>query len=119
MTRKKQIEEIMKFIKDFQPGIGWKFVFEVEFFSGELAYEFGFKEREDHTGYRYWKIEVGMTLFALKLQLQLFVEAQEIEKLSGIARRNKVEAWQAVLAGAPTPKPRRLARPRRRRLGRR
>lgn len=64
-----QIASVMNFIKEFQPQVGWKFVFEMELFKGELSYEWGYKEWEDHTVYPWWKFEIGMTLFALSLEL--------------------------------------------------
>lgn len=64
-----EIQSVMNFIQDFQPQVGWKFIFELELFKGDLSYEWGFKEWEDHTVYRWWQFEIGMTLFAVKLEL--------------------------------------------------
>ncbi len=64
-----EIASVMNFIKEFQPQVGWKFVFEMELFKGELSYEWGYKEWEDHTVFQWWKFEIGMTLFALSLEL--------------------------------------------------
>ena len=69
VTLERQIQEIMNFIRDFQPQVGWKLVFEIELFKGDLSYEWGYKEWNDHTVFEWWKVEVGMTLFALKLEL--------------------------------------------------
>lgn len=64
------IQSMMNFIRDFQPQVGWKFVFELELFKGELEYEWGYKEWEDHTVYEWWKFGISMTLFALMLELR-------------------------------------------------
>lgn len=69
-----EVQSIMNFIRDFQPQVGWKFVFEMELFKGDLAFEWGYREWEDHTVYRYWKLDVGMTLFALSLELRFGAE---------------------------------------------
>ncbi|MEZ4232948.1 MAG: hypothetical protein R3B89_27460 [Polyangiaceae bacterium] len=64
-----EIQSVMNFIQEFQPQVGWKFIFELELFKGDLSYEWGFKEWEDQSVYRWWKFEIGMTLFAVKLEL--------------------------------------------------
>lgn len=66
----KQLKEISDFIRDFQPQVGWKFVYELELFKGELSCEWGFKEWEDHTVYRWWALEVAMTLIAFKAEVR-------------------------------------------------
>lgn len=70
----RNIQEIMNFVRDFQPQVGWKFVFELELFKGDLAYEWGFKEWNDQTVYEWWKFDIGMTLFALKLEVSFGAE---------------------------------------------
>ncbi len=69
-----EIQSVMNFIRDFQPQAGWKFVFELELFKGELSYEWGYKEWEDHTAFEWWKFEVSMTLFSLMLELRFGAE---------------------------------------------
>lgn len=65
-----EVQSIMNFIRDFQPQAGWKFVFEMELFKGDLSFEWAYREWEDHTVYKYWKLDVGMTLFSLMLELR-------------------------------------------------
>ncbi len=63
------IQSTMNFIRDFQPQVGWKFVFELELFKGSVNYEWGYKEYKDHAVYKWWKLSVGLTIIALKLEL--------------------------------------------------
>lgn len=65
-----EIASVMNFIEKFQPQVGWKFVFELELFKGEVSYEWGYKEWEDHTVFEWWKLDIGMKLFSLFLELR-------------------------------------------------
>ncbi|MFK7985132.1 MAG: hypothetical protein AB8I08_03800 [Sandaracinaceae bacterium] len=66
---KRTINSVANFIKDFQPQIGWKFVFSVELFAGNLDFEWAHKEWEDHTVYDWWKLSIGMTFFKVVFDL--------------------------------------------------
>ncbi|MCA9639216.1 MAG: hypothetical protein KC492_00945 [Myxococcales bacterium] len=113
-----EIQSVMNFINDFQPQVGWKFIFELELFKGDLSYEWGFKEWEDQSVYKWWKFEIGMTLFAVKLEVSFGASF----KVAGVgitavifgnvsvdcrisaskeASPDKPEPWQSKLAAEP------------------
>ncbi|MEZ4369211.1 MAG: hypothetical protein R3B07_00240 [Polyangiaceae bacterium] len=113
-----EIQSVMNFINDFQPQVGWKFIFELELFKGDLSYEWGFKEWEDQAVYKWWKFEIGMTLFAVKLEVSFGASF----KVAGIgitavifgnvsvdcrisaskeAAPDKPEPWESKLAAEP------------------
>ncbi|MFO7567927.1 MAG: DUF4150 domain-containing protein [Enhygromyxa sp.] len=69
-----QIQSVMNFIRDFQPQLGWKFGFEIGFFTGDLSLEWGAKEAEDHTVFRWWKFEANLTLLSLELEASFGVD---------------------------------------------
>lgn len=71
------------------PQIGWSFSCSFELFSGSLEYSWGYKElSSDHTVYRYWKIEAGLTVVKCRAELAfgaslLKAKAQIYGALSG------------------------------------
>ncbi len=69
-----EIQSVMNFIKEFQPQVGWKFLFTVGFFKGDLALEWGAKEASDHTVFRWWKLEADLTLLSLELELSFGID---------------------------------------------
>ena len=69
-----QIQSTMNFIRDFQPQVGWKFVFTIGFFKGDLALEWGAKEGKDHTVFRWWKFEADLTLISLELDASFGID---------------------------------------------
>lgn len=67
--------EFFRQIAARSPKIGWSVSIEVEILSGSLSYEWGYKEfKKDHTVYRYYKIEVAMTVYSAKAELAFGVE---------------------------------------------
>jgi|GEM_PF-2627407 len=111
-----EIEKFRKFIRDFQPQLGWKFGFAISLFEGDLALEWGAKEAADHTVFKWWKFEAELTLLALEIELNFGVDvhiwriwtmtALVFGKISGAVKlATAVEAtpdspdWEAKLAG--------------------
>lgn len=70
---RKQILDLIEFFKAIanrSPRIGWSFTFEVEFASGTLEYEWGYKEwKKDHTVYKYYKVELAITVVTVKKEI--------------------------------------------------
>ena len=75
---RKQVLGVIEFFRQIaarSPKIGWSVSVEVEILSGSLSYEWGYKEfKKDHTVYRYYKIEVAMTVYSAKAELAFGVE---------------------------------------------
>jgi hypothetical protein len=69
-----EIQSVMNFIRDFQPQVGWKFVFAIGFFKGDLSLEWGAKEAKDHTVFRWWKFEAGLTLVSIDLDASFGID---------------------------------------------
>ena len=87
ITRSFKVAEFIEFVADIRakcmdviefiqaigkksPQVGWSFSFSLELFSGTLEYSWGYKEwAKDHTVYRYWKIEAGLTVISCRLEL--------------------------------------------------
>ncbi|HLM74906.1 MAG TPA: hypothetical protein VK459_19490, partial [Polyangiaceae bacterium] len=69
LTLKKVIQEVGNFIQGFKPQIGWKFDFTMEICAGSFTYEWGYKEWVDHTIYRWWHIDISLTLLSVKLEV--------------------------------------------------
>ncbi len=95
-----QIQSVMNFIRDFQPQVGWKFVFTIAFFKGDLGFTWGAKEANSNTIYRWWKLEAELTLLSLELELsfgfdfrvwRFMVTAVVFGKISGEAKLSLAE----------------------------
>lgn len=69
-----EIQSVMNFIKDFQPQVGWKFTFNIGFFTGDLAFEWAAKEAKDHSVFRWWKFEAGLSLVTIELEASFGVD---------------------------------------------
>lgn len=72
-----QVLELIRFFQALanrMPRIGWSFAAEVEFFAGNLEYEWGYKEWQTHICYRYYKLQAGLTIFAGKLDIAFGLE---------------------------------------------
>lgn len=89
---RKQVLGLIEFFKALAnrtPRIGWSVSVEVEVCSGSLEYEWGYKEwKKDHTVYKYYKIEVAVTVVTAKVELAFGLEllgakAQVYGALSG------------------------------------
>lgn len=74
---RQQVLDLIRFFQalgDRMPRIGWSFAVEVEFFSGSLEYEWGYKEWQTHICYRYYKLEAGLTIFSGKVEIAFGLE---------------------------------------------
>lgn len=78
MNLRKQILGLIEFFKALankMPKIGWTFSVEVEVFAGSLEYEWGYKEwPKNHTVYKYYKVEVALTLVSAKAEIAFGLE---------------------------------------------
>jgi hypothetical protein len=89
---RQQVMDLYDFFKGLaakSPKIGWSLAMEVEVCSGSLEYEWGYKERlKDHTVYRWYKVNVSITVISAKVELAFGLEllkakAQVYGSLSG------------------------------------
>ncbi len=78
LNLRKQILGLIEFFKALgnkMPKIGWTFSVEVEVFAGSLEYEWGYKEwPKNHTVYKYYKVEVALTLVSAKAEIAFGLE---------------------------------------------
>ncbi|MCY1061593.1 hypothetical protein [Nannocystis sp. SCPEA4] len=75
---RRQIISLIEFFKALgrrMPRIGWSFTVELDFFSGSLEYEWGYKEwKKDHTVYPWYKVELALTIVQIKVEIALGAE---------------------------------------------
>ncbi|WAS91724.1 hypothetical protein [Nannocystis punicea] len=78
LNLRKQILGLIEFFKAIanrMPKIGWSFSVEVEVCAGSLEYEWGYKEwPKNHTVYRYYKVEVALTIVSAKAEIAFGLE---------------------------------------------
>lgn len=78
-------KEIMNFIKNFAPQVGWKLTLDISFFSGELALGWGYREHTDNTVFFGWSASVDVKLVEASVELSFGFQATEalIAKVTG------------------------------------
>jgi hypothetical protein len=60
--------------------VGWGFSLEIEFLSGELKVEWGWKEwKKDHQIYRYWKVGGSITVFDVRAEINFGIKILKAE----------------------------------------
>jgi hypothetical protein len=80
-------KEVWNFLRDWVPQVGWKFDLDISVFSGELAFEWGYKEYSDHRVYGAWSGSVGVDVLAVSVDVSFGVQMSKaaVAKLSGKA----------------------------------
>ena len=71
---KRTIQAIKDFVQNFQPQIGWKFTWELEFLAGTIAAEWGYKEDIDHTVFLWGKLTAELTVLSAVVDISFGIE---------------------------------------------
>ncbi len=71
---KRTIQAIKDFVKNFQPQIGWKFTWELEFLAGTITAEWAYKEDIDHTVFLWGKLTAELTVLSAVVDISFGIE---------------------------------------------
>jgi hypothetical protein len=71
---KQTIQSIKDFVNNFQPQVGWKFTWELEFLAGTLTAEWGYKEDIDHTVFLWWKLAAEITALSAMVEISFGID---------------------------------------------
>lgn len=79
-----EIKCISQWIRHAQFGLGFSFSVKPEFFSGELALEWAYREHTDDRVFLYWKAEANLVLAKLEIELEMGFKAAGMADLVAV-----------------------------------